>query len=165
MKLDQKERLQLANQFKILAALYPDERSDYEKNVKILESGYEWHYDSFVEYYYDGLSTDECKFVVDVLDMHRSLKNSFYALKDKGDLTPEDIRFSGFDGNHETELMAYAEFFVRDLGRFEEFMDVDFNSHTASVGRYQEMLSILEKHSKANRNNLSLEDIKEVILK
>lgn len=39
MKLSKLERLILANQFKILEALYPDDAESYENNRKAIEEG------------------------------------------------------------------------------------------------------------------------------
>ncbi len=52
MKLTRTERWILSNQYRILEALYPDERGSLEKARIALESGYELEYDGMSQRIY-----------------------------------------------------------------------------------------------------------------
>jgi hypothetical protein len=73
--------------------------------------------------------------VKDVLEMWELLEHSYNRLqatdreKVKAETKPSgyDVRFSGFDGNHETEYMAAARVLINDLDRFSLFKGRDLN--------------------------------------
>jgi uncharacterized protein len=55
----------------------------------------------------------------------------------------DDVKFLGFDGNHESEHLGVASFFVHKMGRFGIFNDGrSFNSHMPTLDSYRRMLSI-----------------------
>jgi uncharacterized protein YfbU (UPF0304 family) len=56
----------------------------------------------------------------------------------------ENPKFSGFDGNNETEYMGITRFFVEKMGRFGYFKGRDFNSHFPVVERYRQMTAKFE---------------------
>lgn len=153
MKLDKMQRVMLSNQLKILEALYPDEAKFLAQKRTAIEEGYALHYKDVAEAFYDEeLSEEECTFVLDVLDMYRSITFSYRHLKDEAvvpgeefSVSEKDIRFKGFDGNNEGQYMAYCRYFVEDLGRFQELVDdhgfQDFNSHTPMIETYQNRLA------------------------
>tara|TARA_R110000787_G_scaffold37145_7_gene94603 strand:- start:3420 stop:3935 length:516 start_codon:yes stop_codon:yes gene_type:complete len=145
MKLDKIQRVILANQLKILEALYPDDAEFLAPKRTALEEGYALHYEDLAESYYDELPEEECKFVLDVLDMYRSITFSYREMEDKSGVSNEDIRFKGFDGNNETQYMAYCRYFIDDLGRFQELIEGqeyhDFNSHTPMIQIYRDRLA------------------------
>jgi uncharacterized protein YfbU (UPF0304 family) len=68
---------------------------------------------------YEEMDVEECKYVYDVLDLHRILIQSYEALTDKKGLTPDDVRFRGFDGNNETKRWAFAEH-LQKQGKWKE---------------------------------------------
>jgi len=141
VKLSKTERWILANQHRILEALYPQEAPFFAETREALESGYELHYDpDYIDN--DTLSEEECREVLEILDMHRALHFSYAALGDKSGLELERVRFLGFDGNEETKYMAYCRYFCRhDGGRFPELdRRDDFNSHFPMLDRYRRML-------------------------
>jgi uncharacterized protein len=43
------------------------------------------------------------------------------------------VKFSGFDGNNESEHLSIATFLVNDMGRFSQFRGRDLNSHYPSI--------------------------------
>ena len=53
-------------------------------------------------------------------------------------------RFSGFDGNTETEQMATAEFYIEKLDRFQNFEGRDLNAHMPCLDAYRRMLTSFE---------------------
>lgn len=90
--------------------------------------------------------------VLDILDMWSMIERSYEKLSDESREFVEreahpfgkDPKFSGFDGNNETEYMGTASFLVNDLGRFEEFKGRNFNSHCPSIDSYRRMLSVFK---------------------
>lgn len=107
----------------------------------------EWQYGSVLG---EPDPEDQVSFVADVLDMWRFIESHYSQLDDAGRAQVEatagqfakDPKFTGFDGNNETNLMSIAQFMVEDMGRFAEFQGRSFNSHSPKAGRYQHMLSI-----------------------
>lgn len=158
MKLSVKDRLVLINQYLILEKLYEDEASHYQKHRKALEEGYALHYDWIVEGLYDEMSEEECREVLDILDMFSILKRSYDLHKDTIQLEERYVVFSGFDGNNETRQMSYTRYFVVDLDRFHELRGQgdDFNSHMPSLPRYRRMLR--EWLNSDNKYELSSKD-------
>ncbi|WP_190300377.1 YfbU family protein [Rufibacter hautae] len=143
MQLDIKERLQLSYQLKILEKLYPEEKDYYANHRKAIEDGYELHYTWITEHLSDGLSSEECTFVLDVLDMYASFHYSFLQIEKPTKLTLSKVKFPGFDGNHETMYMAYTKYFIEDLDRFGEIKETTngyYNSHSEMIPKYRKML-------------------------
>jgi uncharacterized protein YfbU (UPF0304 family) len=147
--MDKLKRYELINQLLILEKLYPEEAAYYAKNRKALESGYQLHYSWLTENISDGLSEEDCKEVLDILDMYRSITFSWQRLHESEEL-PEKLKFRGFDGNNETELMGYVQYFVIELGRFEELAYGNerpyFNSHSRRLEKYKRMLSVWKQY-------------------
>ncbi len=165
MELTKKERLALIYQLKILEALYPDERSDYALKRTALENGYELHYDWLFEDISAGLTADQCKEILDVLDMYRAITFGLQRLEPDHPLQSQELaKFRGFDGNNEGHLMAYVRYFIMDLERYEELKPgkfPTFNSHTPMLSTYREMLR--RWNPIPNKYELSEQDIASVI--
>lgn len=165
MKLTKIERLTLINQFKILEALYEDEADYYKNHRTALEEGFELHYEWIFEYLSEEeMSSEECREVIDILNMYRALNFSYIRLKDKSLIDEDRLKFDGFDGNNETKQLIYVRYFLRDLNRFEELHDKishDYNSHSRMLPEYREML---DRWSDLNKKtNLTQENIMYII--
>lgn len=147
--MEKLKRYELINQLLILEKLYPEEADYYAKNRKALENGYKLHYSWLTENISDGLSEEECKEVLDILDMYRSITFSWQRLHGSEEL-PEKMKFRGFDGNNETALMGYVQYFVIDLERFDELKYGNerpyFNSHCPMLNKYRRMLSVWKQY-------------------
>lgn len=166
MDLTKKERVIIANQLKILEKLYPDEAKYYAEHRKAIEYGFKLHYSWVAENIDDDeMSEEECKEVLNVLDMHRAITFSYNQIKEKTNLTVDKVRFRGYDGNNETHQFSYTNYFISDLGRFEELRFgadyPDFNSHCPMVKKYRRMLDIWVKYP--DKFNLNEEQIKELL--
>lgn len=160
--LNEKERLMLANQYRILAAVCPDEAEHYELRYEIVSKGYEREYSSLFDDIATPLNNDIAEFVIEVLRLHRALYVSRRNLPDKGEVTEHDIYFAGFDGNDEIDYLMYAEFYLVTRKAFGELRREDgYNSHSGTIGRYRDMLKQWEKLGK--RQNLTAEEIKQVL--
>jgi uncharacterized protein len=166
MKLDKKERLMLSLQFKILESLYPEDKQYYNKHRIAIEDGYELHYDWIVEHLSEGLTNDECKFVLDVLDMYSSFYFSFSNLNEPIKLTIDAIKFHGFDGNNEIMFMSYTNYFIEDLNRYDELKETtkcDYNSHIRMIPKYKNMLNKWKEFQISYRHSLTEDQIFELI--
>lgn len=166
MELSKKERLILSNQLKILEKLYPDEAEYYVQHRKAIEEGYSLHYGWLYENIYDDLSINECKEVLDTLDMYRAITFSYKEIEDKGDLEAHIyFKFSGFDGNNETKQMAYTQYFIIDLDRYQELKydqpSPDFNSHMPMISQYRKMLN--EWNNCKDKYHLAKDDIERIL--
>lgn len=165
MRLSKMERLMLSNQLKILEKLYPEEADSYATQRTAVENGYSLHYPWLMEHLYEEMSVEDCREVLDILEMHRALTYSFDALDEKSGIDQNSIRFRGFDGNNESDKMAYARYYILDLERYEELRSgadfPDFNSHCPTIDRYRRMLIIWRKYP--NQFNLSVEKIKSIL--
>lgn len=93
---------------------------------------------------------EEVTHVVDVLDMWDFLEAGYAKLgaKDKARLKTEaapfgvSVRFAGFDGNNETNLLGIAHFLVHKMKRFTRFAGRELNSHAPSIGPHTRMLAV-----------------------
>lgn len=143
--MDKLKRYELINQLLILEKLYPDEANYYSKNRKALEYGFELHYSWLTENLSDGLTPEECKEVLDILDMYRSITFSWLN-HNSGVELPNNIKFKGFDGNNESALRNYVQYFIIDLERFEELKYSQsfpsFNRHIRMLEQYRRQLKV-----------------------
>lgn len=183
--LDKKERLFLSNQLEILKnqllimnkiSGIDDSSIDvsyYENQIRALREGYELHYGDVFEDIYDGLTYDECRLVLDILEMYRGITYSFLALK-RADklvrLSDESIMFAGFDLNTETKYYSYAKYFLIDLDRYDEIKQIvgpnyDFNSHTSlTMPKYKRQLVVWQSfRSLENRYKMTEEQIIKIL--
>lgn len=166
MDLTKKERVIISNQLKMLEKLYPDEAQYYANHRKAIEYGFKLHYSWVAEHIDDDeMSEEECKEVLSVLDMHRAITFSYNRIKEQTKLTVDNIRFRGYDGNNETRQFSYTNYFITDLGRFDELKFdseyPDFNSHCPKIEKYRRMLDIWESYP--DKIDLNEEQIKELL--
>ena len=165
MELNIKERLQLSYQLRILEKLYPDEQDYYANHRKAIEDGYQLHYDWITEHLSEGLTKDECTFVLDVLDMYSNLYFTVRDFKDS-DLTLDSVKFPGFDGNNEIMFMAYTKYFIEDLDRFGEIQESTngyYNSHMRMIPKYKKMLLKWKEYRTDHTYKITEENVKELL--
>ena len=75
------------------------------------------------------------------LDLYHTLIQSYDALTDKQGLTPEDVRFRGFDGNNESKRWAFTEH-LQKQGKWKETLTGGVNSHSmTTMSLYPRMLA------------------------
>lgn len=161
MQLTKKERLGFIYQLRILEALYPNQADEYAKHRIALEEGYALQYSWMTEYLYDELSEDDCREVINILDMYRVITFGLTKLPENDEIRNHHLaKFPGFDGNNETHQMAYARYFIIDLDRFSELRQDEypyFNSHCPMLDTYRRMLERWE--TLRDKFKLSREDI------
>ncbi|WP_394175591.1 YfbU family protein [Guptibacillus hwajinpoensis] len=164
MELTKFERLTLINQYKILEKLYPNEEEAYQELRIPLEEGFTYDYYKSFSFMESELSIEQCKEVLNILDMYRTLTFSYRDLEDKSGIDMKDIKFHGFDGNNEPSQYVYAKHYLITLNRYQELKDGeydDFNSHRGMLSKYRRMLTVFQ--SLSDRYNLNKEQIISVI--
>ena len=95
---------------------------------------------------------DVVTLVVDTLDMWTFIERAHTKFtkaekaRIKAEVGPwaENPKFSGFDGNNESEYMSIARFLVEQMERFEDFKGRSFNSHMPTLARYRHMVRLFE---------------------
>lgn len=112
--------------FRGLFGVKPDDQADVEEVGDILEM-----WDQIV-WGYSKLSSGE--------------KNRVLAETNR---SAEELRFPGFDGNHEHAHLNIAKFMINRLGRFESISGSNLNSHTPTLAGYKVMV----REYKRIRNN------------
>ena len=168
MELTKKERLTLYNQYEILKRLDPDEVEYYNVKQEIVINGFKANYNDLVNGFMDETPVEVSEFVIDVLQMYRTLNNSYIELdeEEKCNIDLYDISFKGFDGNEEIDYYVYARFFLEDLERFDELKESEhyaINSHSNMINRYSRMLSRWEEVRNGRYDSLTLVNIQYII--
>lgn len=162
MQLTKKDRVVLYYQMRVLEHLDASQADFYRQAQEILQEGYEGEYGKITEIVYDGLNESDCSLVVSILHMFDTLWNNYRNIDDTSDIEEWDVKFRGFDGNHELEgkMMGYVRYLVSD-DRFRILTygndNSDFNSHTQMLPKYEAMLS--EWSRSADKFSLSKEDV------
>jgi uncharacterized protein YfbU (UPF0304 family) len=146
VKLTRVERVILANQMRILGALIPDETeaSYFERARDALEHGYELEYEELFQHVWpEGITTEDCREVLDTLMMFVRLGDSFTRLKDSSGVDEYGLKFRGYNGNDEGEFVEYVEH-VRRKNLFPQLLgDTPFayRSNYGDRATYQRMLA------------------------
>jgi len=153
MELTIKERIQLINQYNILASLNPSDTNHYEELIEILENGYEIFYSQIEGWVSESMPSSEGKFVLDVLSLYRAIED--YKRQNPSHALEEHHwgHFVGFDGNNETAYMGFARFLIHKQKKFSEqkkYLEIndDCNSHSQTVEFYKRMLVKWEEMDK-----------------
>lgn len=106
-----------------------------------IENGFKSEYSFYMTQlaYKDEFEPNKARFVYDVFQCYEEIQRSAVELKDK-ELTKKVI-FPGYDGNNETDYMAFAQFLVKR----EQYAHLDgagenMNSHFMTIHYYGQML-------------------------
>jgi uncharacterized protein len=145
MQLSHEQRWILLNQYRLLKHLDPDAREECDRAIEVLSSGYELEYAELNQHILDPMPSEDCREVIDILEMHRQLRFSYDRLTDKSEVErPNDIEFRGFDGNEETRQFSYAHYLIHDEGKWKELAQSGdgLNSHSPVLGAYRRMLEV-----------------------
>jgi uncharacterized protein YfbU (UPF0304 family) len=118
MALSKTERLILANQYRILEVMVPDEAKYFAKVREALQAGYASAYEGIFDHIDDGLSEEECRFVEDTLAVYDALQLCYDNLPDKSGMDEGLLKFPGFSSNYEARHLGYCEFVVKREVRF-----------------------------------------------
>ncbi len=160
------ERLILANQYRIMELIDPESNAHYGGIQDALRSGYELEFAPLVSGFLQGadaMTSEECREVFDILDTFRALGRAYDALEDKSGIDEGDIRFAGFDANHEKQY-GYSHY-LREQGKWEELMPHGvINSHHATLHRYRLMADEWKQTPRDRRSRqLTKDDIQRIV--
>jgi uncharacterized protein len=132
------ERLMLANQYEILGVLKKDD--GYLQMAENLRDGHKWLYEQHTTRISDELSAENTEHVLTILGIYSDLRDSYKALTDKSGIDEHLVRFPGFDGNNEAELLHFAGALSKN-GSYSETIGKDArNSHMPTTDMYQRMI-------------------------
>lgn len=158
------ERTILANQYRILEKLYP-ENIDYRIAREAVENGYEsYYFENNIHMECNILSEDQTNEIIDILNMFRNLNMAFLSLPDKEDLTLEEVSFRGWSYNDEANIRAFTDWFCNKQieKNFIEF-DVNKNSIGEMLPTYRKIHCKYKKITKSSNYNLNINTIKEIV--
>jgi len=147
LKLSLLERLMLRNQYRILEILMDD---DCKPAIfqQILEEGYKSQYHQLVRGFDPcGKSVAAGREVLDILEMHRHMRDAFVKSGRDNDMDESAIVFRGFDGNEEGEQLAFTRYYLEILGRYLELRRESYNSHRPMLPTYRRMLDAWNKRA------------------
>jgi uncharacterized protein len=142
--LSRVERVMLWNQLELLKSNESGyEKADLEAKQEILVQGFELYYQDVLEVVNRStVSREDCRFVLEVLDMYRAFDRFNSENADHSFGEHAWFRFAGFDATVEAEHFNLADFVITTLGRFEE-LKADFrNSHCPHGDVYSRMLTV-----------------------
>ncbi|MEO8218927.1 MAG: YfbU family protein [Acidobacteriota bacterium] len=154
------ERLLMLMMRDIYKRLKVDESEiDMDFIADVIRGGHYWAPKWQMQGVFHGEEDDprNVSFVVEVLNMWSFLERAHRRMgekvreriKEDANLLGVDVRFEGFDGNNEGQLMGIADFLINKMGRFEEFRKRDLNSHFPSVDMYTRMLAVFKPMEKS----------------
>jgi uncharacterized protein len=163
VKITPLERAILANQYRILEIVNPEEAEYYRQTRLIVENGYEMGYSEVTKHIAEEtLDEKVCREVMDVLDMYRHITFSYNKLTDKSGITADYVQFPGFDGNNESALLGYVEFLLDEQKGWQELHRVGgYNSHTEMRDRYRRQMA--EWRHMRRRDDLGAADIRRIL--
>jgi len=156
LNFTEKERLFLITQLEILNK-FSNGGTYYDNCIKILKKGFVFHYEdvlaSFIED--DVLPTEECEFVLDVLNMYTSIAITWGKNRDNLlDMNPRDFMFPGFYYGSESKYADYCDFFINDLDRFNLLKRDNYSTYD-SVCMIPKYKAMLEKYNSFDRKELT----------
>lgn len=166
--LTELERLQLANQYTILEKVDKQNADEWAELQQIVREGYTVDYHKLFDPIWSELAPEDCRYVMNVLEMHHALQVSFQRLEDKGDIKEDELVLLGFAGNDETHLLAYARKLWKE-GRWTNVATeaADLDSHFPTADRYPPMLEKLKaiehQHGVERTYQLTKEEIRDIL--
>lgn len=162
MQLTNAERAILANQNRILAFLNESNADQYNYRADVFEHGYERLYEDALGLM-GKVPYDVCKETTDILNMYRDINTVPAKLTDaqKQALDLASLKFEGFDANEEEGHYSFVRFLI-EQNRYQEYADVNLNSHDPRVMRkYRLMLDFI--NSLEEQRDLTPEDLPALI--
>ncbi|HYH82415.1 MAG TPA: YfbU family protein [Longimicrobium sp.] len=150
MKLSRTERWMLANQYRIMAALYPQQAALYNDYVVALERGYASVIDRLARHVTrDDTDHKESEEVDTILEMFDSLQRSFRTLDDPYGMEAYQMQFPGFDGKTEADYLGYAHFALERERRHENLATAgNLDTGTPMLRSYRRMVDEWKRRSR-----------------
>ena len=162
MELTHAQRLILANQYKNMTMLEPENAERFRRYQTIIERGYALQMRE-LDKESGELSEAICRTVIDIMEMHHALYVSWSNLKEKSQIEERRLAFPGFDAATEARLLGYVRFMVNTEGRYTHFDSgtQDFNAQLPMWEKYQRMLALWQTCPR--QYHLSANEIAQVI--
>lgn len=143
MEITSAQRLILSNQYTIMSLLSPENADKFRRLRTIVECGYTLQMRE-LEKDFGEISEEMCRQVIDIMEMHHALQESFNISDSRqcDDLDARRLQFWGFDAATEASLMHYVRFLTHNEGLYPQFEKAQhhFNSQTPMQEKYQRML-------------------------
>lgn len=143
MEMTNAQRLILSNQYILMAQMDPANTAKYHRLQTIVERGYGLQMRELNKDF-GCLSEEECRLVIDYMEMHHAMQESYKMLDtDKQvDVDPRRLQFLGFDAATESQLVHYVRFLTEEEGLYPQFEKAEhnFNSQVPMLDKYQRML-------------------------
>ncbi len=162
MEMTNAQRLILANQYRMMTLLDPDNAERYRRQQTIVERGYGLQMRE-LDRDFGELSEETCRTIISLLEMHHALHVSWANLKDHSELEERRLAFLGFDAATEARYLGYVRFMVHVEGRYTHFDSGThgFNAQTPMWEKYQRMLAVWQTCPR--QYHLSMNEIAQII--
>jgi len=160
IELTNAERLLLANQYEILAALNKDDH--YSVMAETLRQGHKWLYSQYFDSLSENLPDEKAEHVLAILALYSVLRDSYTELSDKGGVEEHAVQFKGFDGNNESDLLCFARSLIKHDRYSETLGKTARNSHSHTTDIYTRMLDCWDEMGRPDYP-LSKEDIQKIL--
>lgn len=157
------QRQSLVNQYKILALLDKDNRSEHELNAQILEDGHAHLYDQVFSNLAANSSEKVGEETHQILTMFRVIDSNLkqFSPEELDQLGKHALSFDGFDANEREGHYSFARFIMNKMKLYSEHNPADINSHSmASLPRYRGMLAVYNGFK--NKSSLTFEQLQQL---
>ncbi|TCJ98896.1 hypothetical protein EV694_1328 [Volucribacter psittacicida] len=144
MEMTATQRLILANQYKLMALLDSDNAQKYQRLEIIVRGGFGLELKELDKEFSD-LSEQDCRLVLDTLEMYNALQVSYNHLKDKSAISEHRLTFPGYCAVREKKYLNYLRFITGVEGKYTEFMHCTHgcDSQIPMNEKYRKMLEAL----------------------
>ena len=162
MEMTAIQRLILANQYKLLGLLDPDNTQKYKRAETIVKGGFELELKE-LSHDFTEITEQECQIVLDTLEMYKALHVSYNNLEDKSCVTPHRLQFVGYCAIREKKYLNYLRFISGVEGKYQEFMQCAHgcDSQTPMWDKYSKMLDVW--HAFPHGYHLSMQEIQNIL--
>ncbi|QLB13585.1 hypothetical protein EV697_10527 [Bisgaardia hudsonensis] len=162
MEMTSTQRLILANQYKLMGLLEPDNAKKYQRLEMIVKGGFALELKE-LDKEFSNLSEEECRTVQDTLEMYHALQVSYANLADKSMVTPHRLQFVGYCAFREKRYLNYLRFITKIEGKYQEFMSCEHgcDSQTPMWDKYLNMLAVWR--SCPHEYHLSIAEIQKIL--
>lgn len=159
------ERLILAQQSRILAAVDPKQREDHVFVAEVFENGFTNYYGDAFTVITPEFGEQDTDYVSKIMGIYFDIQYSYYhKLTEEERKEVGSVAFPGFDGN-DTQDIYRAQFarFCMKHGRYESLkcMGSDLNSHMTVGHKYRAMIRRYEEMG--SPRELTADQIKNVM--
>lgn len=163
--LSEVERLLLSNQFRIRAAIEPDNSEQLTQYADILQAGHVGLYGHMFDTLSAGTSEQDLEEMDAIVTMFNFIDNALAELtpEQKAKLDLNRLRFEGFDANA-GKHHSLLKFMMEKMDSFSELDGRNINSHTSSsLPRYLRMVAVYEPlRRESSGPTLSFEDLQKI---